>query len=215
MANFQKRLIRIIVTNYRRAPDTGRRSPVNEYNNPYESRIDPGSYDMELTQRHVALEFVHGERPFYSVAQMHAALGSDVSPDTVRSRMDELEERDVLKSERVNNGSVYWLIDADSKWPIPPDVDVEPTQEEMTISQWRQQPHVQIAAISILTAIIGTAITLTGTFQAGGYYQLPMNTDEILAYGLFSYFGLFFAGLVWILDLPSAGEIRDIWRTQE
>ncbi|WP_430639398.1 hypothetical protein [Haloferax volcanii] len=183
------------------------------------SRIDPGSYDMELTQRHVALEFVHGDRPFYSVAQMHAALGSDVSSDTVRSRMDELEEREVLKSEQVNNGSVYWLIGDTSEWPIPPDVGVEPKQEEMTISEWRHQLHVQIAAISILTAIIGTAITLTGTFQAGGYYQLPISTDELLAYGLtaglFSYFGLFFAGLVWILDLPGIDEIRSMWPTQD
>lgn len=193
-------------------------TPDGELPEEIKSRIDPSSYDMELTQRHVALEFVYGERPFYTVAQMHAALGSDVSSDTVRSRMDELEERNVLKSEQVNNGSIYWLIDEDSKWPIPSDVEVEPEQEEMTISEWRQQPHVQIAAISILTAIIGTAITLTGTFQAGGYYQLPMNTDDILAYGLTaglcSYFGLFFAGLVWILDLPSIEEIRNVWRTQ-
>lgn len=194
-------------------------TPDGDLPNEIKSRIDPGSYDMELTQRHVALEFVHGDRPFYSVAQMHAALGSDVSSDTVRSRMDELEEREVLKSEQVNNGSIYWLIGDTSEWPIPPDVEVEPKQEEITISEWRQQVHVQIAAISILTAIIGTAITLTGTFQAGGYYQLPIRTDELLAYGLtaglFSYFGLFFAGLIWILDLPSIDEIRNMWPTQD
>ena len=184
-----------------------------------DSRVDPVSYDMELTQRHVALEFVHGDRPYYSVAQMHASLGNNVSLDTVRSRLDELEERGILKSEQVNNGSIYWLDQDDSDWPIPPDTAVEPKRDEMTIFEWRQQPHVQISAISVLLAILGTAITLTGTFQAGGYYQLPMNTSDIISYGLtagiFSYLGLFFAGLVWILDFPTIAEIRSFVRGED
>lgn len=183
-----------------------------------ESRIDPGSYDMELTQRHVALEFVFGDRPFYTVAQIHAALGSGVSPDTVRSRLDELEERNVLKSEQANNGNIYWLLSEDSDWPLPPDVEVEPKQDKMTVVEWRQQLHVQVAALSVLTAIIGTAITLIGTFQAGGYYQLPINANNLLAYGLsaglLSYFGLFLAGVLWFIELPSIDDIRQILQSK-
>jgi len=175
------------------------------------SRIEKGSYDMDLTQRHVALEFVHGDRPFYNVAQMHAALGSDVSSDTVRSRMDELHERDVLVRQQLNNGNVYWLNRNESDWPIPPDVDVEPEREELTVSEWRQKSYVRIAAGSVLLAVVGTAITLTGTFQAGGYYQLPFTTDNIIAFGLtagiFSYFGLFLAGVVWVFDLPDFDDV--------
>lgn len=175
-----------------------------------ESRIEKGSYDMDLTQRHVALEFVHGDRPFYNVAQMHAALGSDVTSDTVRSRMDELHERDVLVRQQLNNGNVYWLNNDESDWPIPPDVEVEPKTEELTVSEWRQKPYVQIAAGSVLLAIVGTAITLAGTFQAGGYYQLPVSANSIIAFGLTagitSYFGLFLAGVIWVFDVP---ELKD------
>lgn len=174
------------------------------------SRIDTADYDLDLTQGHVALEFVHGDRPFYNVAQMHAALGQNVSTDTVRHRMDELHERDILTRRKINNGNIYWLNQPDSDWPIPPDVEVEPEREELTVNEWRQKPYVQAAAGSILLAIAGTAVTLIGTFQSGGYYQLPVSATDIIAVGLtagiMSYLGLFFAGLVWIFDSPDLDE---------
>lgn len=170
-------------------------------------RIDSTNFDKDLTQRHVALEFVHGDRPFYNVTQMDAALGSDVSGDTVRNRLDELHERDVLVRQKINNGNVYWLKQEDSDWPIPPDVDVEPERSEPTVSEWRQEPYVKCAAASILLAIVGTAITLAGVFQSVGYYNLPVPASDIIGYGLsagiLSYIGLFLAGVVWVLDIQN------------
>lgn len=175
-----------------------------------ESRIDTADYDLDLTQGHVALEFVHGDRSFYNVAQMHAALGRDVSTDTVRARLDELHERDVLSRQQVNNGNIYWLNQPESDWPIPPDVEVEPERDELTVNEWRQRGDVQIAAGSVFLAIAGTAITLIGTFQSAGHYQLPVAPAEVIAVGLtagiMSYLGLFFAGLFWIFDVPSLYE---------
>jgi len=175
-----------------------------------ESRIDTADYDLELTQGHVALEFVHGDRPFYNVAQMHAALGRDVSTDTVRARLDELHERDVLSRQQVNNGNIYWLNQPESDWPLPPDVEVEPERDELTVNEWRQRPDVQTAAGSVFLAIAGTAVTLIGTFQSAGYYQLPVSATDIIAAGLtagiMSYLGLFFAGLFWIFDTPDLDE---------
>ena len=168
------------------------------------SRIDPVDYDKDLTQRNVALIFVHGERPYYNVKKMHAAVGSDVSFDTVRARLEELHERDILKREKVNNGNIYWLDREESDWPVPPDVEVEPERTEPTVTEWRQRRYVQVAALSVTLAIIGTAITLIGSFQAGEYLQLPLATSDILAVGLtigmLSYLGLILAGLVWIFD---------------
>jgi hypothetical protein len=181
-----------------------------------QSRIDTADFDKELQQWDVALEFVQGERPFYNVAQMHAALGQEVSDDTVRSRMDELHERDVLSRRKMNNGNIYWLDRDESDWPIPPDVEVEPEREEPTITEWRQKPSVQVAAGSVLLAILGTAVTLIGTFQIGGYYQLPFSASNIIATGLaagiFSYLGLFVAGLLWIFDIPDIdeGDLNDL-----
>lgn len=180
------------------------------------SRIDTVDYDLELTQGHVALEFVHGDRPFYNVAQMHAALGRDVSTDTVRARLNELHERDVLSRQQVNNGNIYWLNQPESDWPIPPDAEVEPDRGELTVNEWRQRPDVQTAAGSVFLAIAGTAVTLIGTFQSAGYYQLPVSATDVISVGLtagiMSYLGLFFAGLIWIFDTPDLeeGPLADI-----
>lgn len=172
-----------------------------------ESRIKDPDYNRRLTQRAVAKEFVKADRPFYNVSRMHAALGAGVSSDTVQSRLDELVERGVLKTEKVNNGNVYWLNSGDSKWPIPPDVDVDPKRTEPTISEWKGYGYVRLAALSLLLAVIGTAITLFGTFQAGGYYVTPWEPSDIIAVGLstgiVSYFGLFIAGVVWVFDVEA------------
>lgn len=169
-----------------------------------ESRIDGVNFNKDLTQRAVATEFDQGDWPFYNVTKMRAALGDEVSRDTVQKRMNELVERDVLVKKQINNGDIYWLDKDESDWPIPPDVEVKPKRTEPTLSEWRQRDYVRVAAFSVALAIVGTAIVLIGTFQAGGFYQLPINTDDILAVGLtagiVSYFGLLMAGLIWILE---------------
>jgi hypothetical protein len=189
-------------------------TPDGELPDDIESRLDTANFDKELTQKHVALEFVYGDRPFYNVAQMHAALGNDVSTDTVRTRMDELHERDILERQIINNGNVYWLKSEDSDWPIPPDVEVEPERTEPTVTEWRQEPHIQISAGSILLAVLGTAVVLVGTFQTGGYYQLPFPATDIIAAGLslgiFSYIGFLLAGVAWVFGQPDLDSVYSL-----
>ncbi|WEL28017.1 hypothetical protein [Haloferax volcanii] len=177
-----------------------------------ESRIDAPNTNRSITQYQVAKEFVKKNRPYYNVSRMHAALGGNVSTDTVQSRLDELVERDVLKSEKVNNGFIYWLNHEDSDWPIPSDVEVEPERTEPTVNEWKNYGYVQLAAFSLIIVVIGTAVTLLGTFQTGGYYTTPWGASDIIAVGLsagiMSYIGLFVAGLLWIFDvdeLPNVG----------
>lgn len=182
-----------------------------------ETRIDAENFSRDLTQRHVATEFVHGDRPYYNKTKMHAAVGNEVSPDTVKSRLEELDEREVLESEQINNGTIYWLNDDRSNWPIPTDTEVspiEPEDSELTISEWRQKLYVQTASVSLILAIVGTAITLLGTFQTTGAYSLPFAASEIigqgLSLGIFSYIGLLLAGVLWIFDveeLPIDGSL--------
>lgn len=175
-----------------------------------ESRIDTVNFNKDLTQRAVALEFCHGDRPYYNVTKMHAAIGNEVSRDTVQERMKELVEREVLVKKQLNNGDIYWLNREESDWPIPPDVEVEPERTEPTISEWKQRDYVRVAAISVSLAIVGTAIVLIGTFQAGGFYELPFNSSDILASGLslgiISYLGLLISGLIWIFNSPESSQ---------
>lgn len=180
-----------------------------------ESRIDSPDNNKSITQYQVAKEFVEGERPYYNVSRMHAALGGNPPhSDTVQSRMDELVERDVLKSEKVNNGFIYWLNHEDSEWAIPPDVEVKPERNEPTVSEWKSYGYVQLTAGSLMVAVIGTAITLFGTFQTGGFYTTPWTPGDIIAVGLsagiVSYFGLFLAGLLWIFDVDELPDIDDL-----
>ena len=181
-----------------------------------ESRIDSPDNNRSITQRQVAKEFFKEDRPYYNVSRMHAALGRGASKDTVQSRMDELVERDVLKSEQVNNGSVYWVNHEDSTWPIPPDTDVKPERTEPTVSEWKKFQYVQLAAGSLVVAVIGTAVTLFGTFQTGGFYTTPWAASEIIAVGLsagiVSYFGLFLAGLLWIFDVDELPDVEELTR---
>ena len=182
-----------------------------------ESRIEEADFNKKLTQRHVALEFIHGDRPFYNVTKMKAALDSDADKDTVRTRLNELHERDVLTREQLNNGNVYWLNSEESSWPIPPDVDVEPERQEPTVSEWKKKPHIRVAAVSVLIAIIGTAVTLIGVFGSSGYYELPVAGTNIIAMGLsagiFSYLGLLIAGLLWFIDVPELEEPIELFKT--
>jgi hypothetical protein len=181
-----------------------------------ESRIDSPDNNRSITHRQVAKEFFKEDRPYYNVSRMHAALGRGASKDTVQSRMDELVERDVLKSEQVNNGSVYWVNHEDSAWPIPPDTDVKPERTEPTVSEWKKFQYVQLAAGSLVVAVIGTAVTLFGTFQTGGFYTTPWAASEIIAVGLsagiVSYFGLFLAGLLWIFDVDELPDVEELTR---
>lgn len=178
------------------------------------SRIDTPDNDRSLTQYQVSKEFVKDKRPYYNVSRMHAALGGGVSTDTVQSRLDELVQRDVLKSEKVNNGFIYWVDYDDSDWPIPSDVEVEPKRTEPTVSEWKRFNYVQTAAFSLLLAVIGTAITLLGTFQIEGYYTTPFAPSEIIAWGLtfgiLSYFGLFISGLLWTFNMNKFPSLKSI-----
>jgi hypothetical protein len=175
------------------------------------SRIDKPDGNKSLTQYQVAKQFVDSDRPYYNVSRMHAALDGDTHSDTVKARMNELVNKDVLKSEQVNSGNVYWVNHDDSSWPIPPDVEVQPKRTEPTVSEWKKYEYVRVAAFSLFLAVVGTAVTLIGTFQAGGYYSTPFLTENIIAIGLssgvMSYFGLFISGLLWVFDIDELPEL--------
>ncbi|WP_435346054.1 hypothetical protein [Haloarchaeobius sp. HRN-SO-5] len=185
--------------------------PEGELPEEIESRIEEPNFDKDLTQRQVALEFYHGNRPYYNITKMRAALGTSKSRDTVGNRLSELYDRDVLEKEEINNGDIYWLSNEDTRWPSPPDADLSATDDGISVSEWRKLIHVRVSAIAIGWAILGTAITLVGVFQTGGHYQLPLTATELISIGLglgiFSYLGLFLAGVAWVFDIEEIEQL--------
>lgn len=168
-----------------------------------ESRIEDFDNSKDLNQYHVAAEFVYGDRPYYNKKKMSAAVGNNVSRETVKHRLDELYELDVLNREEINNGHIYWLNRDESYWPIPPQVEPAPNNGK-TIEEWRREPYIQLGAIALLVLLIGTATVLVGTFELADLYSLPLSGARMvtvgLALGLTSYILLVAAGVSWVLS---------------
>lgn len=167
------------------------------------TRVSDPDPDKKITQRGVALEFVHGDRPYYSNTQMHAALSNIGAKETVGSRMSELCERGVLKKETVNTGSVYWLDREDSEWPLPPDVEVEPKREEPTVQEWIRRPYALVGVLSILASLLGSMVLIIGVLQSSGSFQSPLSVTRILTYGItmgmMSVSGIALSFIMWLL----------------
>lgn len=168
-----------------------------------ENRLEHDN-NRDLQQRHVAEVIVNSDRPYYNVRFVRAELRGDFDKDTVRSRLDELAEQGVLNTELINRGNIYWLNRSESDWPVPKDVEVGPSSDEPTVTEFFSRIYVLFASVGFLgTAIAGVVVWL-GTLQSGGSITLPWSATELLTIGLLimlaSYLAIFTSMIVWILE---------------
>ncbi|MFB1065724.1 hypothetical protein [Natrinema sp. H-ect4] len=86
-----------------------------------DDRIDP-ALDKKLTQQHVVEVMLESERPFFSIQQLRARVKPTVSKETVRNRLDELREIDVVAAETYPDTiTLYYVNHPESQWPLSPD----------------------------------------------------------------------------------------------
>jgi len=86
-----------------------------------DDRIDP-ALDKKLTQQHVVEVMLESERPFFSIQQLRARVKPTVSTETVRNRLDELREIDVVAAETYPDTiTLYYVNHPESQWPLSPD----------------------------------------------------------------------------------------------
>ncbi|ELY51652.1 hypothetical protein [Natronolimnohabitans innermongolicus] len=86
-----------------------------------DDRIDP-TLEKKLTQRHVVEVMLEAERPFFSVHQLQALVGPTVSEETVRNRLNELREIDVVAAETYPETlTLYYVNHPESQWPLSPE----------------------------------------------------------------------------------------------
>lgn len=158
--------------------------------------------NLDIQQHHVAELMVNGDRPYYNIQRLEAEF--DTSGDTIRDRLAEMENKGVVKKERINNGDVYWINFDVSEWPIPPDTDVESSTDEQTVKEFFGQTYVLLIAIGIILSMGSGPLIWAGTFQAGGQIALPIQTENLLAGGLLSImlaYSFILSGiLVWVID---------------
>lgn len=168
--------------------------------------------NRKLQQRPVAEVFIEGNRPYYNVRRIKAEIEGQYDKDTVRTRLNELVEQGILKQEQMNKGGIYWLDRPESEWPIPPDANVEPDDDEPTVSEFFGQLYVQTASIGILGATISGILIWAGSLQASNVFALPVSSTEVLSYGLtailVSYIVIILALVIWVLE-RGAGDVSD------
>lgn len=86
-----------------------------------EERIDR-NLDNTLTQEHVVETMLESERPFFSITQLQARVKPDVGKATVRNRLNELQEIDVVATETYPESiTLYYIDHPESAWPLSPE----------------------------------------------------------------------------------------------
>lgn len=85
-----------------------------------DNRLDQ-NLDNALSQKHVVKTMVGSERPFFSARQLQALVKPDVSKATVRNRLNELQEIDIVATETYPDSvTLYYINYQESNWPLSP-----------------------------------------------------------------------------------------------
>lgn len=97
----------------------------------------------ELLPAEVAEVIFERDKPIWTASEMEEALDTGHKTETVRKKLDKLDELGICESKPANTGRIYWLDTDRSDWPIPPDVDfddevrkeLEMTEDELVVLQ--------------------------------------------------------------------------------
>lgn len=137
----------------------------------------------ELLPAEVAATMYTHDRPVWTASQMQAELETGHGKETVRDKLNKLDELEICRSMSANNGRIYWWNDDRSDWPIPPDVVVE-GQQELTVSELLSPWYAKLGILSLLGPTIAGLPLLVGIFDIGGTISSPVPGTELLTAGL-------------------------------
>ena len=144
-----------------------------------DDRIDR-NLDNTLTQEHVVETMLESDRPFFSIRQLHARIKPDVSRATVRNRLRELQEIDVVATETYPDSiTLYYLNHPESKWPVSPEgkralnantpLDRLSTRGFLTLSDTAGIRTLVLAGfqLSLVLFALGGVLTISGAGVSG------------------------------------------------
>lgn len=139
-----------------------------------DERIDR-NLNNTLTQKHVVEMMVKSDRPFFSIRQLQARVKPDVSKATVRNRLNELQEIDVVATETYPESvTLYYINYPESNWPLSPEgkralrtenpLDQLSTRGFLTMSDTAGIRTLVLAGLqlSLVLFIIGGILTMIG-----------------------------------------------------
>ena len=140
-----------------------------------DERIDR-NLDNTLTQAHVIETMIESDRPFFSIRQLHARIKPEVSRATVRNRLRELQEIDVVSTESYPDSiTLYYINHPESTWPLSPEgkralhadtpLDRLSTRGFLTLSDTAGIRTLVLAGfqLSLVLFALGGVFTITGT----------------------------------------------------
>lgn len=143
-------------------------------------QLDP---NKEVQDRHIVQVFLNADRPYLSRRQVEGEIG--LSDQGTQNRLDDLEERGILASEAAGGGRIYWIKSEKSAWPIPPDVDVEPVRDDLTVSELLDRQPIQFAMVGILLMISGALLTTLFTLALAYNVEVPLvQTQDLLLWAI-------------------------------
>jgi len=73
----------------------------------------------KLSQTHVVDIMLAADRPFFSITQLKTRIKPDVDRETIRNRLDELREQEIVREEPYQQ-KLYYIDYPESKWPLSP-----------------------------------------------------------------------------------------------
>lgn len=157
----------------------------------------------DVQDSHIVRVFLESDRPFLSRRRVEGEIG--LSSQGTRDRLTDLEERGILESEAAGGGRIYWIRDETSAWPIPPDVEVEPVADDLTVSELLDRQPVQFAGVGLLLMIAGALFTTLFTLALAYQVSVPLvGTQQLLLWAIMAVFvGVAFCfggAAVWIID---------------
>lgn len=160
------------------------------------------SYDVQY--HHYLKAILDQDEPWASVSTIERATGK--SDETVRTRLADLEKLDVVGSGPGANGYIYWIKREKSEWPIPPDCEVDPVDEneELSVSDLADRRDVSLAAGAVFFALyasLAIAVPL-GDAIAGVGILSPQLADTLILTGFATAVGAVLFGVaalgVWV-----------------
>ncbi|MFC7172450.1 hypothetical protein ACFQL0_01795 [Haloplanus litoreus] len=128
----------------------------------------------ELLPATVATTMRGHDRPIWTASQMQAELDTGHGKETVRNKLNTLEEIGICASMRANGGRIYWWDDERSDWPLPPDVAVE-GREGPTLAEVLDPWYAKVGLIGLLSPAVAGVPIVAGVLAVGGALSLPIE----------------------------------------
>jgi hypothetical protein len=157
----------------------------------------------ELLPATVAATMYGHDRPLWTATQMQAELDTGHGTETVRNKLNALDEIGLCASMRANGGRIYWWNDDRSDWPLPPDVAVD-GREGPTLAEALDPWYAKVGLIGLLSPAVAGVPVVAGVLAVGGALSVPIDGTELLSMGLIaivlSYVLMVYAGLLFLVE---------------